>query len=303
MGAVQPRNHAEFKEALGLLIARPGLAPADVNGQIDSLLRYADTRDLSLEHCLMAERDGRIIAACLCVDSPGRTSSVFIPSAVPDPAVAEAVIVLLDEATARARRRNVQILQSLVPPESTGEAEAYARARFELLAQLIYLESDLTRPVFPCEPTPPVIWETYRPETHALFARVVEGTYEGSLDCGNLNDVRDIEDILASHRATGAFDPRFWLVGLANDQPVGAILLARVPERALYEVVYMGLLPGWRGRGYGAALLRRGVQIAREQAMPALSLAVDVRNTPARSLYQRFGFVEVSRRDVWIRRL
>ena len=302
MNVVQPGDSTELKEALAVLVARPGLSSADVNHQIDVLLRYTQKRGISLEHCLMAKDQGRIIGTCLCLDSPGRTSSVFIPATMGNDAVGGAVVGLLDEASSRAARRDIQLLQGLVRPEADREARVYRKAGFQLLAQLICLESDLTqRSVLSGRPTPPVSWETYSPKTHELFARVVQGTYQGSLDCGSLNGLRTIEDILASHRATGEFDPRFWLLALGDEGPVGTILLSYVPERPAYEVVYMGLLPQWRRRGYGTVLLRRGVQMARDQAAMMLTLAVDARNTPAQRLYRRFGFREVSRRDVWVR--
>lgn len=301
MDIVQPGDDAQLRVALGQLIARPDLSAADVDQQIDVLLRYSDKRGFSLEHCLIARLEGRLLATCLCVDSPGRTSSVFMPSAICGDKAERAVTALLEESARRAASRNLQFLQALVPPEANQEKTLLRRARFDFLAQLIYLEADATQPVLPGESEPSVSWRTYSPTMQAQFAGVVEGTYEGTLDCGSLNGLRDIEDILASHRATGEFDPRFWLIAMVNGHPVGIILLAHIPERNSYEVVYMGILPAYRGKGYGSAVLRRGLEVAQDQVAVGLSLAVDARNTPARKLYQRFGFKEVSRRDAWIR--
>lgn len=301
MTVVQPKDNAELRRALAVLVAQPDVSPVDVNHQIDLLLRYAEERGLSLDQCLAAKEVDRIIATCLCVDSPGRTSSAFIPVTIGTDTVARAVVTLLNRSSRRAQLRGVQLLQGLVRPEAEREAYVYQQADFQLLSQLIYLESDLTQPVLPRVSAPTVTWETYTPGNHGRFAKVIEGTYQDSLDCGSLNGLRDIEDIIASHRATGRFDPRFWLIGLLDKDPVGTILLSFVSERPSYEVVYMGLLSQWRGRGYGAALLRRGVEMARDRAVMALTLAVDARNTPAQKLYRRFAFREVSRRDAWIK--
>ena len=301
MKIVRPAEDAEFREALARVMAQPGLSQADLNDQIDRLLRHAERHELSLEHCLIARDGERMIAACLCVDSAGRTSSAFIPAIVEGPEATQTVIRLLAQASSQARDRNVQLLQAVIRPDAQAEAELYRAADFERLTQLIYLDDDLTRPVLSGKHTPAVTWVTYSSPVHGLFARVVQGTYEGSLDCGSLNGVRDVEDILASHRATGEFDPRFWLVGMVDSEPIGVLLLGYMPDRSSCEVVYMGLLPAWRGRGYGAALLRRAVERTRDQAAMTLTLAVDAGNAPARRLYRSFGFREVSRRDVWIK--
>jgi len=301
MNVLPPSDETEFRAALALLMAQPDRPSADVGHRIDLLTRYADRYQLSLKHCLIAKEGEQIIAACLCVDSAGRSSSVLTPALAPVSASGPAVVRLLEEASRLARGRAVLFLQGMIPPEAVHQAELYRQASFAPLARLIYLETDLAQPVLSGKSTPPVTWETYSPRTHDLFARVVEGTYEQSLDCPRLNSLRDIEDVLASHRATGEFDPDFWLVAVADSEPAGTLLLSHTPERSSYEVVYMGLLPGWRGRGYGGALLRRAVELAREQAAAVLTLAVDARNTPARRLYRRFGFREVCRRDAWIR--
>ncbi len=91
-------------------------------------------------------------------------------------------------------------MQGTVAPDMRAEAAVYEAAGFERLAELIYMDSDLTR----LGAMPParfdVRWVTYDADRHPLFASVIQGTYERSLDCAGLNGVREIEDILASHR-------------------------------------------------------------------------------------------------------
>jgi len=300
MQITQPATDTERRKALRLLLMRPDLSTAELDRQIDLLERYCQQRDLSLANCLVAEGDDDLATVCLCIDSPGRAASVFLPSNLSDTTTTNALTRLLAETADRARQRNVQFLQSLIPPQAVDEENIYRQAGFKSLAELIYMEADLTRPSPPAHIADALTWIAYSGDAHALFARVVEDTYEDSLDCGSLNGLRNIEDILATHRATGEFDPAAWLVPHCDGEPVGAVLLAATPEQSAWEVVYMGLLPTWRGRGYGSALLRRAMALARERAALRLTLAVDQRNAPARRLYGRFGFVETSRRHAWI---
>jgi RimJ/RimL family protein N-acetyltransferase len=52
----------------------------------------------------------------------------------------------------------------------------------------------------------------------------------------------------------------------------------------------MGLLPPYRGRGLGGALLRAVLDEARSQGLSRVELEVYISNRPAIRLYERFGF-------------
>ena len=71
---------------------------------------------------------------------------------------------------------------------------------------------------------------------------------------------------------------------------------------AIVEVVYLGVVPCFRRRGVGMAMLQRAAGAARSRGKAVMSLAVDSRNTAALRLYDAAGFSEVFRRLVYIRR-
>src|SRR5579859_1257557 len=71
--------------------------------------------------------------------------------------------------------------------------------------------------------------------------------------------------------------------------PIGRLYAMRQPAQA-YSVVDIALLPEWRGRGIGAALIRHLQQEASAAGQPLL-LQVSVYNPAARRLYERLGFV------------
>lgn len=296
----KPRNRVEHRAALARLIDRHGAVDPSIEERVDILEDYAARRGLSLDNCLIAAQANYIQAVCLFLDSPGRTSSVLISPAASMPHLRGQTVTMLEQAEQEAARRNIQLLQGMVPPESSEESLVYAAAGYKLLATLLYMQNDL-RQLKVKPPRRSMTWETYSPQTHALFARVVNATYEDSLDCGSLNGVRRIEDILASHRATGQYDPYYWRVGLAGGEPVGVILLAHIEEQQTFEIVYVGCLPKFRRQGYASTLLAHGVELARGRRLNAMSLSVDEKNFPARKLYETFGFAEVARRDVWIK--
>jgi ribosomal protein S18 acetylase RimI-like enzyme len=63
-----------------------------------------------------------------------------------------------------------------------------------------------------------------------------------------------------------------------------------------WYVVAVSVLPEWRGRGVGQALLGNAEQQARARGLPRLTLMVGSFNTGARRLYAHLGF------EVWDRR-
>jgi GNAT superfamily N-acetyltransferase len=74
-----------------------------------------------------------------------------------------------------------------------------------------------------------------------------------------------------------------------GDEPIGRIYVDRTGrDLALIEI---SLLPEWRGRGIGAALLEQLQQEVGAGLRDRVSLQVTPEN-PARRLYQRMGFVE-----------
>ena len=80
---------------------------------------------------------------------------------------------------------------------------------------------------------------------------------------------------------------------LAGDEPAGRLYVAR--WQAEIRIVDIALLPPYRGRGLGTALLRRLMDEA-DEGQKSLTIHVET-NNPARSLYDRLGFREAADRS------
>ena len=83
-----------------------------------------------------------------------------------------------------------------------------------------------------------------------------------------------------------------WLRLLTGERRGYGYVADNVPELAV------AVLPQWRGRGVGSALLRRLLLAARERHT-RVSLSVNAAN-PARRLYERLGFRDVEPRSAAI---
>jgi mycothiol synthase len=129
---------------------------------------------------------------------------------------------------------------------------------------------------------------------------VIAATYEGSLDCPALDETRAIDDEIASYHGGGEFSDRRWFLVRHDGNDVGCLLLAAPADQRYWEIVYLGLVPSARGRGWGVQLVRRAQSVAAAAGARGLVLGVDARNTPALDMYGRTGFVRWERRLVYL---
>jgi ribosomal protein S18 acetylase RimI-like enzyme len=90
------------------------------------------------------------------------------------------------------------------------------------------------------------------------------------------------------HYAENYYDAQFLIVE-KNGERIGRLYLFHHNRKDL-RIVEIGLLPAWRGRGFGTALLTRVQEYARSVGKTC-SIHVEA-NNPARRLYRRLGFAE-----------
>ena len=175
------------------------------------------------------------------------------------------------------------------------------------VTELLYLERNTKIPLPPpahsleasADSLPQLQWRSFNPAHEAEFRTILQATYASSLDMPELEGVRSLDDVIEGHRATGRFVPERWRLGQVPGEPAAAVvlLLAEVPDRDVWEVVYLGLTQAARGRGLG-----RGCHPASPRPgaphVSRLELAVNLRNHPATRLYEAAGFVPFDRRSV-----
>jgi RimJ/RimL family protein N-acetyltransferase len=82
------------------------------------------------------------------------------------------------------------------------------------------------------------------------------------------------------------------LVGLAGSELVGwcDVLPKDRPIHAHIGILGIGLLPAFRGKGAGAALMHAVLQETRRRGYTRIELAVRAENKRAITLYEKFGF-------------
>ncbi len=251
-----------------------------------------------------------VCGACLYVLSPGRTATVLRPELdsrceLPDQwAVLREMIVHAARACREAGAVLVQALLEDSPEQPSGKL--FIEAGFHHLALLEYLELSVLGAGRGGEAGQGGLgglggwtWETFRSDLEEEFTGVLKRTYEGSLDCPELDRLRRPADALASHRSSGRFTPEGWLLARRDGAAAGLVLVNRAVGRPACELVYMGVVPEHRGTGLGRALVGQAIRKTRELGGQVLTVAVDSNNTPARKLYEEAGMRPTRRRHVY----
>ncbi len=290
----------EWPAAFSLSLAQEPTSSATADRQAAHFREYLDVQNLTVTWNYVIASGARIVGACLGIESPGRTAMVLLSGCQPHTPLAEALVDALGAIERGGRQRNLAMLQAVIPEPSSGREHVLRSADFRYLADLRYL----SRHVEPLRPVRcPFDLQTYAPDCHAEFAAVLERTYQDSLDCPGLNGMRDIQDILTSHRHTGIHQPDLWLLAKIDGRAVGVVLMSVVPLRPAVELVYVGVTPDARGNGLGRHLVEVAIDRTRACGRDHVLLAVDQRNHYALEIYHALGFVETDRRHAWIRAL
>ena len=284
---------------------------------IVEVLDEANRGEIDLSGLWVArERAGRIVGALLTQPLAGKAAAVWAPEVMPSWRRPLLAAGLIQAALADLKLRGFRLAQAVLD-ESAGfrAARDLKRGGMPPVTELLYLERDTSLPLAinhskstrrDCtddrvgrNERESFEWWPFNPDLESEFRAVLQATYAGSLDMPELEGARTLDDILESHRATGRFVAERWRLGRIPGKPEQAsvLLMAEVPGRDVWEIVYLGLTPHARGQGLGHDVLAHAIELAGCH-VARFELAVDCRNIPAARLYQSAGFIARDRRTV-----
>lgn len=282
---------------------------------VDQFLEFSHGQNLDLTHLWAVVEQGRPTAAALLVPSAGRTAMLFT-SPIRGRAGLPIHIPLIERVCQAQEGSDLSLIQSLLDPHQVYERRALAGAHFEALATLVYMQrsvnggdrlgsqgpnGDDRASMNLGDPAIRIV--PFKASNRRAFARAIEASYVGTRDCPALVGVRDIDDVIDGHMATGRFDPALWHAFYHSDDPVGVMLINETPPRQAVELVYLGLSAAWRGKGLGRRLLSQALNMAAGHGASSMVLAVDEHNEPALRLYREFAFRPTARKTAMIRTL
>lgn len=275
----------------------------------------------------------QIVAVLWSEEQPGNTLQFRTPAFAyhdeKEELKKEACELLFQRLDEFARARKCDWIQTLLDPSAAAMKPALLRSGYAQLAQMSY---QLCTPEhFPANPATMRLTmrrfdeidnATVQSAAEVFFNDVVSQTYEQTADCPGLQGQRTDEQIIAGYHMVGDSATQFWWIAEFENEPVGCLLLAwhksdaateqkieishageMVTDNGWCELVYWGVIPKFRQRGFGTEILLFGLNEVRNLNANKLILAVDANNQPALKIYHRLGFIEWLRQEIWVKSL
>jgi GNAT superfamily N-acetyltransferase len=299
----RPVRSDEFDVALRLILADDHGRASDEASR--NFLQYAEGRGIDLRAIRVLERGGRIVWAVLPTPPSAGSCLLLAPPTAPkgiSPDDAGAFVRGVVEPFAG---QGISLVQLLLSPGVAKCMQIWLAAGFVRIAELFYLH----RVIRPRDASRAAVLPAglslacYSDPLRCRFERVLEATYQQSLDCPAFAAFRTAPEALEAHKAAGEFDPGLWFLLSSGTEDLALLLLARNSNSLAMELVYLGVTPAARGRGLGRVLLQHAIHVTACCGLTSLVLAVDRSNTPAVRLYLEQGMIRTMSRIALARRL
>jgi ribosomal protein S18 acetylase RimI-like enzyme len=295
---VRPARPDEQADALRLLFR--DFPAEERDRRVRSALELVRSGELDENGLLVAPLGDGLAGVLVCLPVPGASALFWPPRSLVDGDRTGREDRLIAHALRWVRSRGAKLAQSLLTADEVTLAAPLERNGFRRVTRLWYLASDLNVPVSTLATPARLEYCPYQPDRPAVFHETLIRTYEGTLDCPEINGLRTIEEVIAGHKAQGRFDPSRWWLLLEVGQPVGVLLTTLMPESGDPDVSYVGIVPDSRRRGFGREVVLKVLFDAKAAGASRVTLSVDARNAPALRLYGALGFVPYDGREVYL---
>jgi ribosomal protein S18 acetylase RimI-like enzyme len=184
------------------------------------------------------------------------------------------------------------LAQALTLSRSASATNVFLAADYRRIGDLLYLAATLDQDHELLSAPPRVAIELVRhsPADVDRWIPLIDQTYLQTLDCPAVDGLRPTRDVLAGYLDIGRPRNDWWFIVQYEGRDVGCLILADHHPAQHAELVYMGLIPDVRGRGWGVFLAQEARRIAAQSGAEQIVLSVDAANTPALRHYQSAGF-------------
>lgn len=264
-------------------------AAEDQDQQINEFLETVKADQNGHKLLLIARENNVLLGAGVLIFTDASTAFFWPPFTTRTDCAA----ALLQEMATRIDQSEVSIGQALLDPRQLNVRRLLTQNGFPHLTNLVFMRHPLTdirsQGLLADKHIQSIPFDE-QINRHRFLA-MLDLTHQFSFDCPALNHSRTAEESLESHRSSGDSDQQYWYLFQHENTDLGVILLSEHRSENLWEVVYMGVAPEQRGKGYGAALIEFGLQQALAHNQSALMLAVDYKNSYAIKIYEESGFI------------
>lgn len=238
-------------------------------------------------------------AAAVWVEpQPGNTARLWLPADD-----SQWGPILLHGARQWAAGQGLSIVQAVVDTADADAASLLRENGFPHLVDLLYMNAQTRQNSSQSGSTPSTSPEASIESIGQLpserLLSLMTRIEDGSLDCPGLQGVLSPVQAIEGFQQQGQFTPEHWCILRFKGEDAGLLLLAPHPRTPCWELIYMGLVPAWRGHGLGRLLVEEALSRARDDGAELVLLSVDVRNQPARRLYEQTGFRVYAERSLY----
>lgn len=296
--AISPARTEELTAAFQLIFRHLGSAEQET--RVRNALELVRLGEVLREGILVARGDEGLVGVVVCLPVPGASGLVWPPQVVEHGERVEVEDQLIRRATFWLRQRGAKLAQSLLLKEEADLGIPLERNGFRHITDLWYMRHSLELPAQLLLAEERLTYRPYLSGEQDMFHETLLRTYEDTLDCPEVNGVREIGEIIEGHLAQGMGKADHWWLALADGQPVGVLVLVEPPDWNGWDIAYLGVVPKARGRGFGRELTRKALLEARVGEAAQLTLSVDARNQPAWNLYQSLRFEPFDQRAVYL---
>jgi ribosomal protein S18 acetylase RimI-like enzyme len=303
--AVEPARPKELVAALQLVFQY--LAEEERAARVANALTLICQDELDPLGIMVVRKKSRLLGAMVSQRLPGAGGLLWPPQASEWPSGQEIEDQLVQAALSWLRQGGAKVAHVIVRPAEKTQVSSLVRSGFVHITALWYFRHSLVWRSPEADPLAVLLllgkglsFRPYPDCDRSLFHRTLMRTYEGTLDCPELNGVRSVEEIVEGHAHQGKHDPNLWWLVFQEEHPVGVVLLTEMPEWDALDIAYLGVIPEARGRGLGRALAAKILLEARARHVNQVTLAVDGRNLPAWNMYLALGFQPLEQREVYL---
>jgi ribosomal protein S18 acetylase RimI-like enzyme len=210
----------------------------------------------------------------------------------------EAIAGLLAEVTARAAERGTKEMSTRVSLE--GMTAEYRRALQDagFVFQGRRVEYKTPLPELPDERPSRLAWRTMAEvgeEPVLLLIREASAETPDGMDVEA--GVSVIEDVLGGSYDT--LDPRAVQLGHLNGRPIGVLLTRVDPDSGWSAIQFMGVVPAFRGQGFGVDVHLHGIATMRALGGTLYHDGTSESNAAMVHLFEKHGCIEHSRMEEW----
>ncbi len=258
----------------------------------------------AVEGLYVALAGGELCGAAWGQRQPGNTA-IFWPPKLIAPVSSDTAVRLTCAVAAAVDQVGIRMSQSLLSDRCANIVPTLESTGFTFLADLLYLTWDASRACdassVDAKYTHELEFEPYDESKRERMVALLEKTYEATQDCAAMNGQRPMDEVLAGYRATGVYLAENWLIVRTGDADIGVLLLAEHRTARHWELMYMGVVPHARGRGFGNRVVQHAQRLAHAARAERVVLAVDAENFPAIKMYNATGFMAWDQRTVFVR--